>query len=282
MKCSQVIDEADRLVTEAFQDWLAQVLAATRPAPSQTHPEATASGDHLVPLCDALHPAWIPYSSRLSTVTTDIHETKHPSCQKLLFSATLTRDPSKIAALNLTDPKYFVVSSESAVGISESGDGAVGEKFAFPAGLKVRCSLSVQPLQNKHALTFLPCPQEHMLVCDTSQKPLMLLYLVHARRVTNALVFTKSAESTARLVKLIQAFEQSLALSMDVDPKSETSGIDKITVVASAYSSDLSASQRKMILERFRNAEIGMCVRYSHIPVTRLMTIGFLAWCAQT
>lgn len=84
---------------------------------------------------------------------------------------------------------------------------------------------------------------------------------MHARGVTNALIFTKSAESTARLVKLIQAFEQSLASSMDVNPKSETSGIDRTTTVAAeAYSSDLSASQRKTILERFRNAEIGMCV----------------------
>ena len=140
----QVIDEADRLVTEAFQDWLAQVLAATRPAP-QMKTDATTS-DHLVPRCDALHPAWTPYSLRLSTVTTDVHETKHSSCQKLLFSATLTRDPSKIAALNLTDPKYFVVGSGSAVGISESGNGAVGETFTFPAGLNVRSLPIVQPL----------------------------------------------------------------------------------------------------------------------------------------
>lgn len=132
-----MIDEADRLVTETFHDWLAQVLAATHPAPSQIRLDATTSEGHLVPRCDALHPAWIPYSARLSIVTTDVHETKRSSCQKLLFSATLTRDPSKIAALNLTDPKYFVVGSGSSVGISEGSDGIVGETFTFPAGLKV-------------------------------------------------------------------------------------------------------------------------------------------------
>jgi ATP-dependent RNA helicase DDX51/DBP6 len=132
-----VIDEADRLVTEAFHDWLAQVLAATHPAPSQIQPDATTSEGHLVPQCDALHPAWVPYSTRLLTVTTDVHETKHSSCQKLLFSATLTRDPSKIAALNLGDPKYFVVGSGSLVGILEDDNGKVGETFTFPAGLKV-------------------------------------------------------------------------------------------------------------------------------------------------
>jgi len=99
-----------------------------------------------------------------------------------------------------------------------------------------------------------------MLVCDTSQKPLMLLYLMHARGVTSALVFTKSAESTTRLVKLIQAFEQSLTSSMDVDHNSEAGSVDRKTVVTEAYSSDLGASQRKQILERFKSAEIGMCI----------------------
>lgn len=114
--------------------------------------------------------------------------------------------------------------------------------------------------------------QEHFLICDGAVKPLMLLYLMHARGVTNALVFTKSAESTARLVKLIQAFEKSLSSSssmdMDVDADNKdqnASGvvINKTAIVAEAYSSDLTGPQRKIILEKFRNTEIGMCVHFS-------------------
>lgn len=92
----------------------------------------------------------------------------------------------------------------------------------------------------------------------------MLLYLMHSRGVTNALVFTKSAESTARLVKLIQAFEKSLSSSssMDMDVDTEDNDklgtINKTTIVAEAYSSDLTGPQRKSILEKFRNAETGM------------------------
>ena len=108
-----------------------------------------------------------------------------------------------------------------------------------------------------------------MLICDTSQKPLMLLYLIHMRGVTNALVFTKSAESTARLVKLIQAFEQSLMSSMDADPTSDITGARRDTVVAEAYSSDLGASQRKVILDRFKSAEVGMCVGFHSHFVTK-------------
>lgn len=147
----QVIDEADRLVTEAFQDWLAQVLAATRPGSSSltqpssiTSPLPTPSSSSSsfglnIPRHEALHPAWIP-DSEFSTTLSDlnIQEMKHSSCQKLLFSATLTRDPSKIIALNLHEPKYFVVGSDGAVGMTENGEGAIGETFAFPSTLKVR------------------------------------------------------------------------------------------------------------------------------------------------
>ena len=89
--------------------------------------------------------------------------------------------------------------------------------------------------------------QEHMLVCSPADKPLMLFHLVHAHDVVNALVFTKSAESTARLVKLFEFFEAA--------PHAERQGT---AVVARAYSSDLSPSERKSILEQFKNQEIRM------------------------
>ena len=86
-----------------------------------------------------------------------------------------------------------------------------------------------------------------MLVCSPAEKPLMLFHLVHAHDVVNALVFTKSAESTARLVKLFEFFEAAL----DTEHRGPA-------VIARAYSSDLSPSERKSILEQFKNQEIHM------------------------
>lgn len=68
---------------------------------------------------------------------TDVDEVKEMSCQKLLFSATLTQDPGKLASLGLRDPKYFVVQSRP-----EAGDGIdaldiVSERFTMPATLTV-------------------------------------------------------------------------------------------------------------------------------------------------
>jgi ATP-dependent RNA helicase DDX51/DBP6 len=93
-----------------------------------------------------------------------------------------------------------------------------------------------------------------MLVCDTSQKPLMLFYLVHNHQVTNALVFTKSAESTTRLVRLFDFFEKERARSAVAGSIQE--------VVIRAYSSDLPAGERKSILEKFKSQEIQMYVLF--------------------
>ncbi|KAK7454442.1 ATP-dependent RNA helicase dbp6 [Stygiomarasmius scandens] len=224
-----VIDEADRLLAQSFQDWLAQVLAATRP-PKQNIKHSLADiaqydnvsdGNVYLPAThDALAPAFLhllPYPDTPSFIT----ENKESSCQKLLFSATLTRDPGKIAALDLRNPKYFVVQKDSNDGILD----VVTEKFTMPASLK-----------------------EHMIVCETTQKPLIFFHLVHSHNVTNALVFTKSAESTTRLVKLIEFFESSFSN----DPEDR--------VIARAYSSDLGAAERKSILESFKSQKIQILV----------------------
>ena len=93
-----------------------------------------------------------------------------------------------------------------------------------------------------------------MIVCEPSQKPLMFFYLVHAHNVTNALVFTKSAESTSRLVRLFEFFEKAHASHTGAGTSKEH--------VVRAYSSDLSASERKSILEKFKAQEIQMFVSF--------------------
>jgi hypothetical protein len=85
-----------------------------------------------------------------------------------------------------------------------------------------------------------------MIVCESSQKPLMFFHLVFHLNVTDALVFTKSAESTARLVRLFDFFQ-----------KWRTTG-SRQPLVVQAYSSDLAVGERKSILERFKAQEIHM------------------------
>lgn len=134
----QVIDEADRLLAQSFQDWLAQVLTATRPPPkgtTSTEPILTARKLTL-PIADAVAPAFL-HTLPYPIVPTFLTETRESSCQKLLFSATLTRDPSKITALELRDPKYFIVQESRKDGVLD----VVMEKFSMPSTLTVQSSL---------------------------------------------------------------------------------------------------------------------------------------------
>ncbi|KAF9484381.1 P-loop containing nucleoside triphosphate hydrolase protein [Pholiota conissans] len=231
-----VIDEADRLLAQSFQDWLSQVLAATRPHSKNLseRPPSTAMGEilgalgsyplnNIVP--DGIAPAFL---HRLVTPTNSFFlEPKSFSCQKLLFSATLTRDPGKITALELKNPKYFIVQSS---GEKKTADSAVldvvMEKFSMPSTLK-----------------------EHMIVCSSTQKPLVFFHLVHHFDVKNALVFTKSAESTTRLVRLFDFFESERAKNLGFEP-----------IVVRSYSSDLPVNERKSILEMFKNQRIHILV----------------------
>ncbi|KAG7089878.1 hypothetical protein E1B28_011516 [Marasmius oreades] len=237
-----VIDEADRLLAQSYQDWLIQILAATRPPKPSAHylledlvkdanslwekAQSRSRARH-----DALNPAFLhllPYPDCPSFLP----EKKEISCQKLLFSATLTRDPAKLASLELRDPKYFVVHRTPEKGdvLDNSVLDVVTERFTFPETLK-----------------------EHMIVCETAKKPLILLHLIHQHHIANALIFTKSAESTARLVQLFDFFEQA---------RTSTGGgaNNRPRISVRAYSSDLGAAERKSILGNFKDQEIEILI----------------------
>ncbi|KAI1308180.1 ATP-dependent RNA helicase dbp6 [Mortierella claussenii] len=178
-----VIDEADRLLNQSFQDWLHHILTAIHPSPERKLLGADGSDtiqikrdQHGFPIHDAIAPGFL--SSYFQLPESDVEDPKALSVQKLLFSATLTRNPAKIASLQLSDPQY--------VAVQEGGqDGEEKQKYTTPAGLT-----------------------EHMIVCESSEKPLMVLHLLHNRNVRSALCFTKSVESAHRLYKLIQLYER--------------------------------------------------------------------------
>ncbi|KAF9490804.1 P-loop containing nucleoside triphosphate hydrolase protein [Pleurotus eryngii] len=228
-----VVDEADRLLAQSFQDWLAQVLAATRPPVHPTSGYELSQQGNLVnlgetSLCsDAVAPAFL-HTFSIPDIPCSITERKEPSCQKLLFSATLTRDPGKLAALDLRQPKYFIVQGGKATEGDDDAVLAIGlEKFTMPDKLS-----------------------EQYVVCSGSQKPLVLFYLIVTYNVRNSLIFTKSAESTTRLVRLFEFFEQARAKE---DPNVQPT-------VARSYSSDLSTSERRSILDKFRSQDIQILV----------------------
>ncbi|SPO22802.1 related to DBP6 - ATP-dependent RNA helicase [Ustilago trichophora] len=228
-----VIDEADRLLNQSFQEWLRRVLTATEGKGSAT---GVSSGSAKAP-----YELLSASSSGLgSAASSTLQEDAMPSVQKLLFSATLTRDPAKIAALGLRNPHYITVQDSHSAGDEQDGrpnGGQQHERFSLPHSLR-----------------------EHMLVTTSADKPFHLLYLLHRpddiennSRIHKALCFTKSVDSAARLVKLIEIFEQ---------VRSETGLLPRggRPLVVKNYSSELKPSDRQRILTQFGQGEIDLLV----------------------
>lgn len=82
----------------------------------------------------------------------------------------------------------------------------------------------------------------------------MLFYLIRSLGVTNALVFTKSAESTTRLVRLFELMQSD---------EGREGNAPLPPLVMKAYSSDLSPGDRRAILEDFKAQKIQMYVTSS-------------------
>lgn len=86
----------------------------------------------------------------------------------------------------------------------------------------------------------------------TSDKALVLFYLLHTVKLRNTLCFTKSVESAARLVMLVEAFNAEYA-------KQAVAGSVEPLKVAH-YSSELGPGQRKEAMESFKKGDIQMYV----------------------
>lgn len=151
-----VIDEADRLLDQNFQDWLPKVLKSAE----GKLPE----GLQFIPVSDAVsfreNQASLDSIFGLNCWATPL--------RKMLFSATLTKNPAKLAQLKLNNPKFLSVSLDHS-------------KYTVPDGL-----------------------EEFMVVAEDGEKVHSLLYLLQKKSLCRALCFTKSIESTDKLCNLLQ------------------------------------------------------------------------------
>ncbi|KAM0786203.1 hypothetical protein ACM66B_007007 [Microbotryomycetes sp. NB124-2] len=216
-----VVDEADRLLTQSFHDWLPTILTALKPLSNMDQDKANVA---------VLAPDWL--DAQQAGDRTELESAAHSSCQKLLFSATLSRDSAKIDALQLNRPVYISVEDKLDPNAEEDDDLIDGElKFTLPSQL-----------------------EEHMIISEAAHKPLYLFHLLHTLSVSSALCFTKSVEAATRLAKLVEFFEQALANSQEGETLSSSA------VVVKAYSSDLAPGERQKILSSFKQGQIQMLI----------------------
>ncbi|XP_067406073.1 ATP-dependent RNA helicase DDX51 isoform X2 [Emydura macquarii macquarii] len=159
-----IIDEADRMIDDMHQNWLHQVVKAVFRAEED-------SGHNV--LFQRTEPGPV---TAASTCCPQI------PLQKLLFSATLTRNPEKLQQLGLYQPRLFTsVYSEKQAGTDTEQDAE--KKYTLPEGLS-----------------------QYYVPCNLNSKPLFLLYFMLRMKFTRVLCFTNSKQTSHRLFLLIRAF----------------------------------------------------------------------------
>jgi ATP-dependent RNA helicase DDX51/DBP6 len=184
-----VVDEADRLLRQEYQNWLPEVLHQTEQQ-QQQHVSSHQSSLHLLlqqqqhqhQPNQTQHQNLQPYSSSSSSSSSSMpllpygSSSSRPRCVKLIVSATLTRDPGKLLRLGLHNPRFLTLTE-------------VNRRYSLPALL-----------------------QQHKLVVPAQHKPLALLALLHQLAGSTVLVFASSLETTHRWAVLEAAATQNRPL----------------------------------------------------------------------
>ncbi|CAM8964656.1 unnamed protein product [Rhodiola kirilowii] len=154
-----VVDETDRLLRESYQSWLPTVL------------KLTASDDQTFMSC-ASSINISPFSSirtmRTSGIERGFKGKPYPRLVKMVLSATLTQDPSKLAQLDLHHPLLLTTGPT---------------RYLFPENLK-----------------------SFKVICELSEKPLYLVALLQTLGQEKCIVFTSSVEYSHRLYTLLNFF----------------------------------------------------------------------------
>jgi ATP-dependent RNA helicase DDX51/DBP6 len=187
-----VIDEADRLLSQSYHGWIPRVFDNVQAA-GRT---ATLSGNattHLQESPDGLSMVVDPITWRQPDGASEHNVPPSSSfcgrpvqLRKLLYSATLTKDPQKLASLHLVNPKHFQAHQLLTKDGNSNSDSRL---YSMPEQL-----------------------EEFIVECTAEQKPLVVLALLLERleqqqrndNSTIIVIFTSSLDSTHRLARLLQ------------------------------------------------------------------------------
>lgn len=237
-----VIDEADRLLSQSYHGWIQRVLDGTQAASrsailgEEQKMDSSSGALQIDPI------TWRrPEGAMAASLAIDDVICQPVQLRKLLYSATLTRDPQKLAALKLVNPKHF-----SAHHLTDKGRSASSALYSMPEQLR-----------------------EYTVECTAEQKPLVLLSLLLERLQAQeegdeksiVVVFTSSLDSTHRLTRLLQL----LWLAADHgEPPIE-------------FSSSLNQQQRSAFMKRCEDPNDPVSVVICSDGMSRGMDIGFVS-----
>ncbi|CAI9277739.1 unnamed protein product [Lactuca saligna] len=149
-----VVDETDRLLRESYQSWLPMVLQCTNSTIDSYFSNPSTFGSLK--------------TIRRIGVERGFKNKAYPRLMKMVLSATLTQDPTKLSQLQLHHPLFLTT-------------GHI--RYKLP----------------EHLHSF-------KLICEQQMKPLYLVSLLKNLQGEKCIVFTSSVESTHRLCTLLKFF----------------------------------------------------------------------------
>ena len=171
--CYLVIDEADRLLNQSYQDWIHQV-----------HSVLESKNNDGIQTVRASVPGYVYGDMPIDRTGV--------SCRKIVVSATLTMNPRALSALKLCAPMNFVASN-------------------LPADIDSNDKAGELKKQNDEGTKRFTTPdtlEEHLAVCTMNDRPLLLLRLLRdfATRKERTIIFAASLDKAHRLTRLLQVF----------------------------------------------------------------------------
>jgi ATP-dependent RNA helicase DDX51/DBP6 len=193
-----IIDEADRLLSQSYHGWIERVLDQAQQTSSK------------IDNFSIVNPQRSSQSLQL---------------RKWLYSATLTKDPQKLAALQLVHPKQFSMQTDST--------------------------------NSRSVYSMPPHLEEFTISCRAEQKPLVLLSLLmeflqepkqqkkYRTKQDMVVVFTSSLESTHRLTRLLQVLWPAIFAGSE----DGISDKDRDEVPVAECSSSLSQRQKSQLVQ---------------------------------
>jgi ATP-dependent RNA helicase DDX51/DBP6 len=255
-----VIDEADRLLSQSYHGWIGRVVDSANSASvaawhTMQKEASKKQSAGLMESPDGCSYVLDPITWRrggtmgdeagASVTATDSRSSVVASVcrpvqlRKLLYSATMTKDPQKLAALRLVNPKHFDAHHLS-------GNSNSARLYSMPEKLK-----------------------EHTVECTAEQKPIVLLALLLEQLEQNRssgksiiVVFTSSLESTHRLARLLQLLWGSAGYG---DPS-----------LVAEFSSALNQTQRSQLMTRCNDPADLLSVVVCSDGMSRGMDIEFV------
>eukprot|EP00808_Paulinella_micropora_P002693 g3659.t1 len=174
-----VLDEADRLIMQRYQNWTEKVFQALDTDRCELN--TFSNGSTLT--VTGQNSMFESTQLRVGKPSTLF---AHRGCQKLLFSATLMSNPQQLARLSLTEPLLFVATLDSPSTDLRSdlkNEQANTAKFSIPAELT-----------------------EQLIVTQLPQKPLTLIHLLRTYENAQTLLFTSTLEASHRLYRLLEIY----------------------------------------------------------------------------